>query len=84
MRWKILLFFFFKDSLVRCEEFFKLQELGEPGSTHIALVQHHRIRWLSLADCVERIMQLLPMLVRLFEEQALDTANCVAVQTKCQ
>ena len=28
-----------------------------------------------LADCVARVVQLLPLLVRYFEEQALDTAN---------
>ena len=62
--------FFFKDSPVRRAEFLKLQELTEPNSPHIALVQYHRVRWFSLADCVNRLVKLLPLLVRYFEEQA--------------
>ena len=76
--------FFFKDSPVRRVEFLKLQELTEPNSPHIALVQYHRVRWLSLADCVNRLVELLPFLVRYFEEQAIDSANRAAVRTKCR
>ena len=56
--------FFFKDSPVRRAEFLKLQELTEPSSPHIALVQYNRVRWLSLADCANRLVELLPLLAR--------------------
>ena len=74
--------FFFKDSPVRREEFLKLNELVEPDSPHVALVLYHRVRWLSLADCVERLTQLLPLLVRYFDEQAEDMANSTTVRAK--
>ena len=74
--------FFFKDSPVRQEEFKKLKELVEPYSPHVALVLYHKVRWLSLADCVHRLTQLLPFLVRFFEEQAEDKANRAAVRNK--
>ena len=76
--------FFFRDSPVRREEFRKLKELVEPNSPHICLVQYHRVRWLSLADCVERLTNLLPLLVRFFEEQANDRANSAGVRSKCK
>ena len=62
--------FFFKDSPVRREEFHKLKELVELDSPHVSLVLYHKVRWLSLADCVERLTGLLPLLVRYFEEQS--------------
>ena len=61
--------FFFKDSPVRRNEFRRLKDLVEPDSLHIAIVQYHKVRWLSLADCVDRLVKLLPLLVRYFEEQ---------------
>lgn len=76
--------FFFKDSSVRRDEFKKLKDLVEPDSPHVAIVQYHKVRWLSLADCVSRIVLLLPLLVRYFEEQAQDTSNRLAVRNKCR
>ena len=76
--------FIFRDSPVRREEFRKLKELVEPNSPHICLVQYHRVPWLSLADCVERLTNLLPLLVRFFEEQANDRANSAGVRSKCK
>ena len=52
----------------------------EPDNQHIAIVQYHKVRWLLLADCVNRLVKLLPLLVRYFEEQELDTANRQAVR----
>lgn len=75
--------FFFKDSSVRRDEFQSLKALVEPSSPHIAIVQYHKVRWLSLADCVDRLVKLLSLLVRYFEEQELDTANRQAVRAKC-
>ena len=76
--------FFFKDSSVRRDEFTHLKELVEPDSPHIRLVQYHKVRWLSLSDCVSRLVMLLPLLVQYFEEQANDTQNRQAVRNKCQ
>lgn len=76
--------FFFRDSSVRRDEFSALKEMVEPDSPYIAIVQYHRVRWLSLADCVGRLVKLLPLLVRYFEEQSCDTVNRVAVREKCR
>ena len=76
--------FFFRDSSVRRDEFVALKEMVEPESPFVAIVQYHRVRWLSLADCVRRLVKLLPLLVRYFEEQALDTVNRVAVRERCR
>ena len=76
--------FFFKDSPVRRDEFKKLKELVEPESPHLMIIQYHKVRWLSLADCVSRVVKLLPLLVRYFEEQAEDTQNRPAVRSKCR
>ena len=48
------------------------------------IVQYHKVKWLSLADCVGRVVKLLPLLVRYFEEQAEDTQNRLAVRNKCR
>ena len=76
--------FFFKDSPVRRDEFKKLKEMVDPDSPQVSTVQYHKVRWLSFADCVARVVLLLPLLVRYFEEQALDTANRAAVRTRCR
>ena len=36
-----------------------LKEFVEPNSPHIAIVQHHKIRWLSLADCVTVLVEII-------------------------
>ena len=74
--------FFFRDSPVRREEFRKLKELVEPNSPHVCLVQYHRVHWLSLADCVERLTNLLPLLIRFFVEHSNDRANSAGVRSK--
>jgi len=76
--------FFFKDSALRRDKFNKLKEMVEPESPHLRLIQYHKVRWLSLADRVSRVVMLLPLLVRYFEEQAEDTQNKVAVRSKCR
>ena len=73
--------FFFKDSPVRREEFRMLKELVEPNSPHVCLVLYHKVRWLSLSVCVDRLTHLLP-LVRFFEEQTGDRANSTVVRNK--
>ena len=44
--------FFFKDSPVRRDEIMALKELVEPDSPLVSIVQYHRVRWLSLSDCL--------------------------------
>ena len=56
----------------------------EPDSPHVSLVLYHKVQWLFLADCVERLTGLLPLLVRYFEEQSQDRANNTHVHSKCQ
>ena len=73
--------FFFRDSSVRGDEFNALKEMVEPDSPYIAIVQYHKVRWLSLAG---RLVKLLPLLVRYFEEQGCDTVNRLAVWEKCR
>ena len=67
--------YFFRDSSVRRDEFKKLKEIIDPDSPHVAIVQYHKVRWFSMSDCVSRLVQLLPLLVQYFEEQAEDTRN---------
>ena len=61
-----------------------MKELVEPDSPLVSIVQYHKVRWLSLSDCVSRMVKLLPLLVRYFEEQAQDTKNRQAVRAKCR
>ena len=68
--------FFFWDSPVRREEFKRLKDLVEPDIPYCSL------HWLSLADCTERLIYLLPLLFRFFEEQLNDRANRVGVRNK--
>ena len=78
------LFFSSKDSSVRRGEFKSLKELVESNSPYVALVQYNRVRWLSFSDCGFRLVRLLPLLVRYFEEQALDNSNRQEVRIKCR
>lgn len=61
-----------------------LKELVEPDSPLVSIVQYHRVRWLSLSDCVSRLVKLLPLLVQYFEEQAENTHNRPPVRAKCR
>ena len=76
--------YYFKDSSLRRDEFKLLKEMVEPESPLVAVVLYHRVRWLSLSDCVSLVVQLLPLLVRYFEEQVQDTHNRPAFQSKCR
>ena len=61
-----------------------LKDLVDPDSPIISIVQYHRVRWLSLSDCVSRVVQMLPLLVKYFEEQAQDSQNRQSVRSKCR
>ena len=51
--------FFFKDNSVRRDKFKVLKELVEPNSPFVSTVQYHKVKWLSLADCIGRLVKLL-------------------------
>ena len=46
---------YFRDSSTRRDQFQSLLELTDPEHDYIAIVQYHKIRWLSLSDCVNRV-----------------------------
>ena len=48
------------------------------------LVAYHRVRWLSLNDCVQRFVDLLPEIVRYFEEEAHNMSLRPAERSKMQ
>ena len=76
--------FYFRDSSTRRDQFQSLVELTDPERDYIAIVQYHKIRWLSLSDCVNRVCTLLPSLLRFFEEEMRDMKNRVAVRRKAE
>ena len=39
----------------------KLKEMVEPESQILKIIQYHKVRWLSFADCVSRVVKLLPL-----------------------
>ena len=55
--------FYFRDSPTRRDQFKSLMELTDPDHEYITIVQYHKIRWLSLSDCVNRVCMLLSSLV---------------------
>lgn len=67
---------------MRQDEFKSLKDLAEPNSPYVAIVQYHKIKWLSFAYCVSHLVDLLTLLVRYFKEQSLDSSNRQAVRTK--
>ena len=76
--------FYFRDSSTRRDQFKSLVELTDPENEYITIVQYHKIRWLSLSDCVTRLCTLLPLLVRFFEEEMRDMKNRMAVRRKAE
>ena len=76
--------FYFRDSPTRRDQFKSLLELTDPDLEYITIVQYHKIRWLSLSDCVNRLCMLLPMLVRFFEAEMRDMNNRIAVRRKSE
>ena len=53
--------YFLKDSAVRQSEFEDFLKLAHPGCEHCQIVQYHKVRWLSLSYCVNRLCKLLPI-----------------------
>lgn len=72
----------FKYSAVSQSQLKSLLELKE--EKYIKLVSYHKIRWLSLNECVQRLSSLHTVLCEYFEREMNDKANRKAVRTKCE
>ena len=59
----------FKNSHVRKEKLKALIDMNGDEHEYQQLVQYHRVRWLSLKDCVQRFTDLLPEIVHYFEHE---------------
>ena len=60
---------FFKNSHVRKEKLEVIIQMTEEDHEHFQLVTYHKVRWLSLNDCVQRFTDLLPEIVLYFEQE---------------
>ena len=63
----------------------KLQALVEASSDehdYYTLVTYHKVRWLSLNECVQRFTDLLPEICQFFEEESHRSRNSVAERTR--
>ena len=59
----------FKNSHVRKEKLKALIDMSGDEQEYQQFVQYHRVRWLSLNDCVQRFTDLLPEIVHYFEHE---------------
>ncbi len=71
---------YFQGSAVRRDKFGEhrvksLEDLTDPEGAYMTLVTYHKVRWLSLSDCVQRLWDLLQPLVTFFEEETGDQRN---------
>ena len=57
-------------------------ELSE--EKYVKLVSYQKIRWLSLNECVQRLVQLHSILCAYFQQEVLDMANRAVVRKKCE
>ena len=71
----------FKYSAVSQSQFKAIMELSE--EKYIKLVSYHKVRWLSLNECVQRLVQLHSVLCTYFENEAHDMSNRAVVRRKC-
>ena len=66
---------FFRNSHVRKEKLQALIEASSEEHDYYNLVTYHKVRWLSLNECVQRLVDLLPEIVLFFEEESHSTRN---------
>ena len=66
---------YFKGSPCRRDEFQAFLRLIDPDTEYLRIVDYHRVRWLSLLDCVEALCAVLPHLVSFFEREQSNQAN---------
>lgn len=74
----------FKNSHVRKEKLTAIIEMSDNEHEYQQLVAYHRVRWLSLNDCVQRFTDLLPEIVSYFELQAHTTSIRLSERAKLQ
>ena len=72
----------FKFSAVSQSQLKSIIELTE--EKYVKLVSYHKIRWLSLNECVQRLVQLNPILCAYFQQEVHDMANRAVVRKKCE
>lgn len=72
----------FKYSAVSQSQLKSIIQLKE--EKYIKLVSYHKVRWLSLNECIQRLVSLHSVLCEYFEEQAHDMTNRKIVRTKCE
>ena len=75
---------YFKNSHVRKEKLQVIIEMSEEEHEYQQLVTYHKVRWLSLNDCVQRFTDLLPEIVCYFEQEAQNTTNRPSERAKLQ
>lgn len=75
---------YFKNSHVRKEKLKELIDMSEEEHEYQQLVQYHRVRWLSLNECVQRFADLLPEIVQYFEHESQNTAIRPSERAKLQ
>lgn len=61
---------FFRNSHVRKEKLQALVEASSDEHDYYTLVTYHKVRWLSLNECVQRFTDLLPEICQFFEEES--------------
>ena len=57
---------FFKNSHIQREKLEAITEMASEDHEYYRLVEYHKVRWLSLTDCVQRFKDLLHEIVRYF------------------
>ena len=60
---------------MRKEKLQAIVELSDEVHEYQQLVTYHKIRWLSLSECVHRLVDLLPEIVCYFDEESHSTHN---------
>ena len=75
---------FFRNSHVRKEKLPALIEASSDEHDHYNLVTYHKVRWLSLNECVQRLVDLLPEIVQFFEEESHSSRNSPAERRRLE
>ena len=75
---------FLKNSHVRKEKLEAIIDMASEDYGYYRLVEYHKVRRLSLNDCVQRFKDLLPEIVRYFEGEAHNTSIRPGERSKMQ
>ena len=74
----------FKNSHVHKQKLKALIDMSDGEHEYQQLVQYHRVRWLSLNDCVQRFSDLIPEIVQYFEHEVQNTTIRPSERAKLQ